>query len=974
MESLAFQGNHTRLFFKWRTIVKKFPVAFSFLIFLAFLIAYFCPFVSAQDFEVFLKKEKLHPKMESVLSELEEEHGKGDSFSKDFASKRNIRIDDRNRTTVMIYLEEGKQLNTRALEAHGAQFIKGTDTVIKVKVPIGMLRAMANHMEGIAFIKLPDEPIPQVTSQGVSLAGASDYQYAGYNGTGVKVAIIDLGFGGLSPAITAGELPDTMIEIDCTGAGCVSTLLPSEAEKHGTAVAEIVYDMAPGVQLYLIKIADRLDLVDAKDYCVANGIDIINHSVGWVNQNFYDGQCYNSNPVCTANSTYASGILWVNAAGNNAQEHYEAIFTDSDANNIHDTQVSIAANADDIINVSLTWDAWPTTNQDYDLYLFDSSGNIVGQSLTSQNGTQPPTEQISSYAPYADTFRLVIHKYSATTNHRLELYSFSHPLNPAVASSSLLVPADASGALAVAAVSYSNWTLGPQESFSSQGPTNDDRIKPDISGPDYVSTYTYGASAFPGTSAAAPHVAGAAALILGANPTYSLSQLWNALTGLAVDMGTSGKDNIYGYGRLQLPSIPETVSTPTAPDGAISGTTGISYVYSTGSSSSNLGHSIQYFFDWGDGITSGWLPVGQDSASHPWTGAGTYQVKVQARCSIHSNVVSNWSQTLEAIISANPETISTPAVPNGPINGTISTAYAYSTGGSSSNLGHSLQYLFDWGDGTNSGWLPMGTTSASKSWASGGTYLVKAQARCVTHTSIVSSWSEAFSVKISIIILQSPSGSAVFDPCALISNYQSTFTWVGEGTFSGFKILFSTSPTDFTTTGIKVAAGSATGTSNNWKPSSFNWKAIMKSSNNNGSIRPIYWKVVGTKADKTTVTSEVRSFSIGTEQAVTINAPLDGAILDPVTLPTFDFDTNCNTKFTLQISSLSDFSVSTKVKGFNFTVSNPNLVVSLQKTLSSFQWNGVKKLVGAGTGYFRIKAWDGLSRPTVSEVRSFTIQ
>jgi hypothetical protein len=148
----------------------------------------------------------------------------------------------------------------------------------------------------------------------------------------------------------------------------------------------------------------------------------------------------------------------------------------------------------------------------------------------------------------------------------------------------------------------------------------------------------------------------------------------------------------------------------------------------------------------------------------------------------------------------------------------------------------------------------------------------------------------------------------------------------------------------------------------------------MKASNNNGSIRPVYWKVVGTKADKTITESEVRSFSIGPSQLATINAPLEAAVLDPAILPTFDFDTNCNTKFTLQISSLSDFSVSTKVKGFNFTVSNPNLVTSLQKTLSSSQWNGVKKLIGAGTGYFRIKAWDGISRATVSEVRSFTIQ
>jgi hypothetical protein len=225
----------------------------------------------------------------------------------------------------------------------------------------------------------------------------------------------------------------------------------------------------------------------------------------------------------------------------------------------------------------------------------------------------------------------------------------------------------------------------------------------------------------------------------------------------------------------------------------------------------------------------------------------------------------------------------------------------------------------------------------------------------------------------SSISLQSPSPGEVFDSSFLITNYQPTFSWAA-GTFSGFKILFSTSPTDFTTRGIKVAAGSAKGTSSSWKPPSFTWKAIMKSSNNNGSTRAIYWKVIGTKGDRTTVESEVRSFSIGTPQLVAINAPLDGAILDPAIAPTFDFDTNCNTKFTLQISSLSDFSVSTKVKGFNFTVSNPNLVTSLQKTLSSFQWSGVKRLIGTGTGYFRIKAWDGLSRPTITEVRTFTIQ
>ena len=96
------------------------------------------------------------------------------------------------------------------------------------------------------------------------------------------------------------------------------------------------------------------------------------------------------------------------------------------------------------------------------------------------------------------------------------------------------------------------------------------------------------------------------------------------------------------------------------------------------------------------------------------------------------------------------ETVSTPGMLSGPTTGMTWTLYTYTTGGSSSNLGHSVEYQFDWGDGTNSGWLPVGTTSGSKSWTSAGTYFVRAQARCATHTSVVSGWSGALAVSISI--------------------------------------------------------------------------------------------------------------------------------------------------------------------------------------------------------------------------------
>jgi serine protease AprX len=94
------------------------------------------------------------------------------------------------------------------------------------------------------------------------------------------------------------------------------------------------------------------------------------------------------------------------------------------------------------------------------------------------------------------------------------------------------------------------------------------------------------------------------------------------------------------------------------------------------------------------------------------------------------------------------ESISQPSAPAGPIKGKPGASYTFSTNGSVSSLGDPVQYLIDWGDGTDSGWLPQGTLSASKSWAA-GTYTVKARARCAIHQSIISPWSTSTAVAIS---------------------------------------------------------------------------------------------------------------------------------------------------------------------------------------------------------------------------------
>jgi thermitase len=53
-----------------------------------------------------------------------------------------------------------------------------------------------------------------------------------------------------------------------------------------------------------------------------------------------------------------------------------------------------------------------------------------------------------------------------------------------------------------------------------------------------------------GTSMASPHVAGLAALLLSHYPTATPDQIEAAITNTAVDLGTAGRDDLYGHGRI----------------------------------------------------------------------------------------------------------------------------------------------------------------------------------------------------------------------------------------------------------------------------------------------------------------------------------------------------------------------------------------------------------------------------------------
>ncbi len=503
----------------------------------------------AQDGGDLVRGKKYHPKMESVLGRLAEEYSQDKAVARDFAFQRKIAFQDDIVTVILVPPpgENASAIDKESLDLYGAMVEAVSQHLLRAKIPLSRLIELADEIDSISYIRLPHTPLPaSVLSEGVALTNAVDYHTVGYEGQNTRVAVIDLGFKELEITQDAGELPVNVINQDFTGTGLTT------GSSHGTHVAQIVYDMAPQAQLYFIKIADEVDLENAKDYCISQRVDIINHSWGWPNTNFTDG----TGLVCDiANDARANDILWVNAAGNAANRHYQRFFSDVNRNGWHEfssgsyESEAIGADPWHEIIIFLTWDVWPTTDQDYDLYLYDSNSNLVAFSTNRQTGTQPPTEKIVYQAPAYDTYYIRIFNFSASGNEELKLFTFEHALWFRNAASSLWPPADAVGVISVGAIDQANWQTGPQENYSSQGPTNDGRIKPDISGPDGVRRY--GGRGY-GTSYAAPHVAGAASLVLSRNANLTAADLQSILEEWAVDIGEQGKDNIYGSGLLDL--------------------------------------------------------------------------------------------------------------------------------------------------------------------------------------------------------------------------------------------------------------------------------------------------------------------------------------------------------------------------------------------------------------------------------------
>lgn len=450
---------------------------------------------------------------------------------------------------------------TPRLKIAGARVDSLSRSYARILVPIERLTLLTSQFRAERL----SAPIPvypaafglgPVLSESISLTDADGYQVGNLNGAGVRVAVVDLGFTGLTNAINQGELPANTVGQDFTLTGLETST------KHGTGVAEHVMDMAPGATLYCLKVGDQVDLQNAADYIKLNNIKIANHSAAWVLASYYD----DSGPINNIiNKSYDSdGVLWSISSGNQARMHWRGNWTDLNGNNNlefapNDELLALSGTASNA-SVYLNWNQYGINNKtDLNLYVLDNAGIVVASSTIVQSPFNDPYEAVTftyvaSKAPYSAK---VTRAGGSTTNLNVTLFSFSHNFEHFVLASSLMDPASAHGAFTVGAVRQSNWLNSTPaiESYSSQGPTTDGRQKPDLVAPDGTSSLSYGTRASYGTSFSSPTVAGAAALLLQENASLTAPSLANLLRSTAMDVGLVGADPVYGYGKLQLPLI-----------------------------------------------------------------------------------------------------------------------------------------------------------------------------------------------------------------------------------------------------------------------------------------------------------------------------------------------------------------------------------------------------------------------------------
>jgi hypothetical protein len=467
---------------------------------------------------------------------------------------------------------EGEPAAVRAAVARAGGAVSDTaGRRVRAAVPRDQLAKVAAS-PGVQDVRRPETPVPlEIISEGVQPSGALAWHGDGRKGAGVKVGILDVGFGRLEAAQANGELPgDVTVYDGACGA--------EHKFSHGTTVAEVVHDVAPEAQLYLACVTDSMDFDDAARWLKAQGVTVVNVSMAFPGTGRGDGlpdpNQTDWSPATVVAWLRGEGVTVVAAAGNEGEQHMSGLTADPEDNgwmNIAEATESLgfSIGAGATVTIELKWDAWPRTTEDFDLFVMDHGTRPVDLNdphlggrysvraqKTTPGGMSPyETVQVTNTSGVAQTYWVYIQRHGAKTSLRYDLtaYGPANGFTDKTPAGSIAEPASSPVALAVGAITpASAGAGGTVESYSSRGPTIDGRIKPNLVGFTNVSTYTGGTApgtTKSGTSIAAAHVTGAAALYKGVNPSLDPAEL----EALLLDSSSRpGRSNTFGYGVLNV--------------------------------------------------------------------------------------------------------------------------------------------------------------------------------------------------------------------------------------------------------------------------------------------------------------------------------------------------------------------------------------------------------------------------------------
>lgn len=485
------------------------------------------------------------------------------------------------------------------IESKGVEIIHSSKryNAIRARIPLEQIESVAS-LSNIKFIQPAVKAITNKinTSEG-DIAHNADFGRNTFNvdGSGVKIGVLSDGVNSLAWIQVLGDLPAVTVLSGQDGSG-----------DEGTAMLEIVHDLAPGAELFFATAFISKESFAENILNLRNaGCDVIVDDVSYPDESPFQDDILTQ----AVNDVAVDGVFYFSSAGNSGNKNddtsgvWEGNFVPITASSVegingsaHDFGWGNNSNEitkDSPFGFALFWsDPLGESGNDYDLFLLDPYlMYVIGVSNNYQNGIQDPFEYINSRNRDDTGNRLVIINYNDLAEPRFLHLNANRGELFFNTDGQIRGHAAAKDAFGVAAVnvatagggSFVGGSDNPVETFSSDGPRRvfyeadgtpitpgnflstggTVRQKPDIAAADGVSTATPGFEKFFGTSAAAPHAAAIAALLLDADPILTLAEVRTALTSTALDIEAPGFDRDSGSGIIMADLALEAVIDPT---------------------------------------------------------------------------------------------------------------------------------------------------------------------------------------------------------------------------------------------------------------------------------------------------------------------------------------------------------------------------------------------------------------------------